>query len=306
MGFDAAAFVPAAYDATLVNGKHWGIPLSYGNNLMLLYNKKLIDKAPADTDELIKMAKDFVAKNPGKVGFAYNLNEPFWMVPWLGGFGGKVFSDDGLTPSLDTPEMINTLKLVSAFKNVDKITPKECDYACADSLFMDGKAAMIINGDWSLGAYAGSGAAVTATKNIDLGVAPFPKITGAGVPQPFTSGTYIMFPNSLKDAKLAAAIKLTKYLISDEIQLRWLKEQKRLPSIQKLYSDPALKNDPILSSASAALLAAGVGMPPFTSMRCNWDAIRPNLTDVMAGKMTPEAAAKAMQTASEKCIADLK
>jgi len=305
MGFDVKAFVPAAYDATVINGQHWGIPLSYGNNLMLLYNKKLIDKAPADTDEMIQMAKDFMAANPDKVGLAFNQTEGFWLVPWLGGFDGKVFSDDGKTPSLNTPEMVKALALVSQFKNTDKITPNECDYACADTLFKEGKAAMIINGDWSLASYAGSGAEITATKNIDLGIAPFPKITGAGVPQPYTSGTYIMFPKDLAPDRQAAAIKLTQCLISDPVQLRWIKDQKRMPSIQALYNDPALTSDPTLASFSAALLAAGTGMPPFTSMRCNWDAIKPNLQEVFAGNMTPEDAAAAMQTAAEKCVKDL-
>jgi arabinogalactan oligomer/maltooligosaccharide transport system substrate-binding protein len=109
------------YDATVVNGQHWGIPLSYGNNLMLLYNKKLVDKAPADTAEMIKLAQDFQAKNPGSVGLAFDQTEGFWLVPWLGGFGGKVFSDDGKTPSLNTPEMVKALALVSQFKNTDKI-----------------------------------------------------------------------------------------------------------------------------------------------------------------------------------------
>jgi arabinogalactan oligomer/maltooligosaccharide transport system substrate-binding protein len=305
LGFDAKAFVAAAYDATVINGQHWGVPLSYGNNLMLLYNKKLVDKAPADTAEMVKMAQDFMAANPDKVGFAWNMQEPFWLVPWLGGFGGKVFSDDGNTPSLNTPEMVKALQLVSGFKNTDKITPNECDYACADTLFKDGMAAMIINGDWSLGSYAGSGADITATQNIDLGVSAFPKITGAGIPLPYTSGTYVMFPKDLAPDRQAAAIKLTQCLISDPVQLRWVKEQKRLPSIQALYDNPELKSDPILASAAAALLAGGTGMPPFTTMRCNWDAMKPNLQEVLAGNMTPEDAAAAMQTAAETCIKDL-
>ncbi len=57
--------MPGALEPVALNGQHWGIPLSYGNNLMLLYNKKLVDHAPADTAEMIKMAQDFQAKNPG-------------------------------------------------------------------------------------------------------------------------------------------------------------------------------------------------------------------------------------------------
>ena len=304
LGIDLGQFVPGALEPVALNGQHWGIPLSYGNNLMLLYNKKLVDKAPADTAELVKMAKDFQAKNPGSVGFAWNLEEPFWLVPWLGGFGGKVFGEDGKTPTLNTPEMVKTLALMSEFKNTDQITPKACDYACADNLFKEGKAAMIINGDWSLGDYTGSTAGVTATKNIDLGTAPFPKITGADYPKPYTAGVYAMFPKGQAEDKRAAAVKLTECFISDPVQLRWLKEQKRLPAVQKLFDDPSVKSDPILAGSAADLLN-GTGMPPATEMRCNWDAMKPNLQEVLAGKMTPEDAAAAMQTAAETCVKDL-
>lgn len=302
LGVDTAQFVQAAYDATLVDNKHYGIPLSYGNNLMLLVNKKLIAKVPADTDEMVASAKDFMAKNPGSVGLAWNFGEPFWLVPWLGGENGAVFADAGKTPTLNTPQMVAALTLLAKFKNTDKITPNDCDYACADTLFKDGKAAMIINGDWSLGDYTN----VTATKTIDLAISAFPKIVGADVPKPYTSGTYVMFPKDLAGDKLAAALKLTQFFVSKDVQLKWIKDQKRLPSLQALYTDPAITSDPILSQAAAALVAAGVGMPPFATMRCNWDSMKPNLQAVMAGSMTPADAAAASQKASESCIAQFK
>jgi arabinogalactan oligomer / maltooligosaccharide transport system substrate-binding protein len=128
LGIDAKQFVQAAYDATLINNNHYGIPLSYGNNLMLLVNKKLIPTVPADTDAMVAAAKAFMAKNPGSVGLAWNFAEPFWLVPWLGGYGGSVFSDAGKTATLNTPQMISALTLLAKFKNTDKITPADCDY----------------------------------------------------------------------------------------------------------------------------------------------------------------------------------
>jgi arabinogalactan oligomer / maltooligosaccharide transport system substrate-binding protein len=47
-------------------------------------------------------------------------------------------------------------------------------------------------------------------------------------------------------------------------------------------------------------------MPPQAAMRCVWDAMRPNQEAVMANKMTPADAAAAMQTAADKCVAELK
>jgi arabinogalactan oligomer/maltooligosaccharide transport system substrate-binding protein len=197
--------------------------------------------------------------------------------------------------------MKKTLQFVQDLKFKDQVVPKECDYGCADTLFKDGKAAMIINGDWSLGEYTN----ITATKTIDLGTAPIPQVKGADWPKAYTSGTYVMFPTSLKGDKLEAVKKLVNYFISDDVQLSWVKSDKRLPSVAKLYSDKLITDDPILKG-SAADLANGTGMPPQAEMRCIWDAMRPNQEAVMANKMTPADAAAAMQTAAEKCVAELK
>jgi len=299
LGWDLKTFMPGALEAVKLDGKAWGIPLSYGNNLMLLYNKNMVKEAPKDTAAMIQVAKDLAAS--GKQGFAYNLNESFWLVPWLGGFGGKVFDDTGKKPTLNTDAMKKTLQFVQDLKFKDQIVPKECDYNCADTLFKEGKAAMIINGDWSLGDYT----TVTATKTIDLGTAPIPQITGADWPKPYTSGTYLMFPVSLKGNQLEAVKKLVNYFISDDVQLSWVKSDKRLPSVAKLYSDKLITDDAILKG-SAADLANGTGMPPQAEMRCVWDAMKPNLEAVMANSMTPADAAAAMQTAADKCVAELK
>ena len=51
-------FVKPGIEAVELGGKVWGVPLSVGNHLMLLYNKKLIANPPKDTDELIKVGKE--------------------------------------------------------------------------------------------------------------------------------------------------------------------------------------------------------------------------------------------------------
>ncbi len=299
MGFDMSTFLPGALEAVKLDGKTWGIPLSAGNHLMLLYNTKLVPTPPKDTDELRKMAKDLTKGDV--VGLAFNQTEPFWLVPWLGGYGGQVFGADGKTPTLNTDAMKNTLALMQDMKFKDQIMPKECDYNCADSLFKTGKAAMIINGDWSLGDYT----KVLSGSLGSLGTAPLPKISGADWPKPYTSGIYFMFPTTLKGDKLDAAKKFVNYILSDDVQIGFVKSDKRLPSIAKLFNDPSITNDPILKG-SAEDLSHGTGMPAQAEMRCNWDAMKPSLQDVMANKVKPADAPAAMQTAAEKCVAELK
>ena len=82
--FDQDLFV----DTVVMEGETWAVPISSGNHLMLLYNRDLVSVTPTNSDELIAAARQFT---DGQLyGLVYNQIEPFWMVPWLAGFGGEV------------------------------------------------------------------------------------------------------------------------------------------------------------------------------------------------------------------------
>ena len=157
---------------------------------------------------------------------------------------------------------------------------------------------MIINGDWSLGDY-------TTALGENLGTAPVPTINGNPYTE-MTGGKYFMVSNAVLDnpAKKAAVIKFLTYMTSAEVQTRWLEGQSRLPSMISVAENPLIASDPILSGSMAAL-ANGLGQPAAASMRCAWDAWRPNLEGVMAGTVTPADAAAAAQAAADECMATL-
>ena len=94
-------FFPGALKAATVRGTLYGIPDNYGYFLMLLYNRQIIDEVPSDTNAWIQQLQRFVGDPEGRYGLAYNMNEPFWLIPWLGGFGGWPL-DDNDQPTLDT------------------------------------------------------------------------------------------------------------------------------------------------------------------------------------------------------------
>jgi arabinogalactan oligomer/maltooligosaccharide transport system substrate-binding protein len=293
---DLSKFVESAVTAVQLNGKTWGVPISNGNQLMLLYNKDLVPTPPKDTDEMISMAKAIT--KGGVYGLVYNQTEPFWLVPWLGGFGGVVFASDGVTPTLDTPEMVATLKFLQDIKYTDKIVPPESDYNGADTMFKEGKAGMIVNGDWSVADYQ-------KTLGDKLGVVPLPKVTATGkYPAPYTSGVFFMIPKDLSGAKLDAVKGFMNYVTSEEVQLDMVKTLKRLPALSTALQNDLITKDPLLSGA-ALQMTYGTPMPTVVEMRCNWDSMKPEMQSVLANKETPEAAAKAMQTSAEACIKKL-
>jgi len=288
-------FFEGALGPAIVGGTLWGVPDNYGNHLMLLYNKDLIAEAPATFEDLITKAKELTQ---GDVqGFAYNLNEPFWGAGFYGAFGGWPL-DENDKPQFNNEAFINYLTFVKKLKD-DGVVPQECDYNCADTLFKEGKAAMIINGDWSLGDY-------TKALGDKLGVAPVPPINGKPYTE-MTAGKYFMvYKGVLNDpAKKDAVIKFITFMTSKDVQKRWLDQFKRLPSNKEVAKDPAITNDPILAGSMAAL-ANGRGMPAAPEMRCAWDAWRPNLEGVMAGTLAPADAAAAAQQAADECVATLK
>ncbi len=294
--FDLNMYVSSAMDAVKLEGKYWGIPISNGNQLMLLYNKKLIAEAPKDTDELFAVGKKLTTG--GNYALVWNQTEPFWLVPWLGGFKGKVFAEDGVTPTLNTPEMVATLKFLHDMKFDAKIVPLECDYDGADTLFKEGKAAMIINGDWSISSY------VSALGDA-LGVARIPKVSATGEwPKPYTSGVYFMLTEGISDDKLKAAQDFIGFVSTKEKQLEMVKLLNRLPAVKEALEDPLITENPILKG-SADQMVVGTPMPTVLEMRCNWDSMKPEMLAVLADTKSPEDAVKLMQSSAESCIKSL-
>ena len=294
--FDLSKYVDSALAAVKLDGKTWGVPINNGNHLMLLYNKDLVPQAPADTNELFRVAQQLTTGD--RYGLVWNQTEPFWMVPWLGGFGGSVFSADGVTPTLDTKAMRDTLQFLYDMKYKYKIIPKESDYNGADSLFKEGKAAMIINGDWSLGAY----------KEIfgdSLGVARIPKVSSTGKwPAPYTSGVFFMVPKEVSGAKLEVVKAFVGFVTNEENQVEMVRKLNRLPALKVALDEPVVKSDLFLEG-SADQMVVGTPMPTVLEMRCNWDSMKPEMQAVLSDTKSPAEAAAAMQRAAEACVKTL-
>ena len=296
---DLSKFVSSATDAVKSpDGQTWGVPISNGNHLMLLYNKSLMATAPANTDELVSMGQEFMKNNPGKYALVFNQTEPFFFIPWLGGFNGKVFAADGVTPTLNTPEMTAALQFVYDLKYTDGLVPAESDYDGADTLFKEGNAAMIINGDWSLSGYKDA-------LGDNLGVAPIPMVSSTNAyPAPYTSGVFFMIPKDLSGDKLNAVVDFMNFATDKENQLDMVSKLTRLPALKEALSDKMITDDPILSG-SAEQMSYGTPMPTVVEMRCVWDSLKPEMQAVFANTETAADAAAKSQTAAETCISQL-
>ena len=291
--YDTSVLVESANRGEL-NGETWAAPISVGNQLMLYWNTDLIPEPPADTEALQTEAAELTTG--GQFGFVFNTTESFWLVPWLYGFGGSVFEDDGVTPSLDTDAMRSALEYLYTLKYEGGVMPETVDYTIASDLFTTGDAAMIVNGDWELGNYA-------EQLGDKLQVGPLPEVAETGErPKPFVGGTFYMVPSAVEGDTLAVVRDFINFTLSTEQQILMVEELSRLPANAEAAQDPAVTEDPLLAGAQEAV-EVGVPQPINVEMRCVFDAMNTGIREVLGAGNNDFAGITAdMQEAAVNCI----
>lgn len=285
-------FVPQSLDT--LNGHLWAAPDQVGNHLMLCYNKALVPTPPRTHDELVAFARAHTGK--GSYGFSMNVSEPYWLAPFLAGFGGWVMDDQG-NPTLDTPAMVQALDYLAGLKNREGIMPAEANYENSETLFKEGKAAMIVNGPWSWAGYRAAG--------IDLGIAPLWVLPNGQPARPMVASKGYSISVNVPKADLPAVIALVDHLTSPAATLVQATELGILPSHREAAADPLIQSDPLLK-ASQAGYATGRRMPVRPEMRVLWDVMRPGLQSVMNGSKSAAEAAAEMQKSATEQIAGMK
>lgn len=269
-----------------------------GNHLCLVYNKALVKNPPRSLSELRSVGKILTKDldgdgKPDRYALAWNYMEPFFAVPFINGFGGNII-DENNRPILNSEATIKAAQLIYDLANKDRIIPIECDYDISNALFLDGYAAMIINGPWSWGTYLENG--------IDIGITRIPMIDETGIwPSPMVSPIGYSLNVNLKNEKLKIAVELLQYLTSPEVELEFTNAMGTIPSRREAFRDPMVTNNEIVRS-SIYQLEVGTLMPVVTELRWIWDAMRPGYQSILTGRLTPVQAAKEMQSLAEKLI----
>jgi arabinogalactan oligomer/maltooligosaccharide transport system permease protein len=274
-----------------------------GNHLALVCNGALLPQPPATDEDFVRMAKASTRDTNGDgradiYGVVWNYTEPFFVIPFLTGQGSWVFNKDDpsqSTPDLDTPEAVAAYRFVLALRDEHKVMPVSCDYEDADGLFKEGRAAMIINGDWSWGDYL-------SKPELKAYVAPLPMVAATGLPMgPMVAPKGYSLNANATGRQADEAMALLRFLTSEEAQRRFMTQLKILPSCRTLLDDPLLQQDPTLR-ASAEQMRRGRAMPVVAELRAIWDSMRPHYQALLGGSETPEDAARGMQRDAEDKI----
>lgn len=289
-------FLAGAREGATAHGKLWGLPDNFGNHLLLLYNKALVNQVPATTEPWIAQLQALADPSAGRYGLAYPVAESYWLIPWLAGFGSWPLDSQGHV-LLDSAEMVEALWFVHDLKFLHRVMPEANDYRTAFELFGQGQVAYIIDGAWNLELYQSLG--------VDLDVALLPRVSKTGLnAMPMATGRYWFIAQGTTGPLLEAAARFVEFMTSAEAQLRWLADLGRLPSHKEVIAGDVVASDPLLAGIVAQLRLAR-GVPPALEMACAWQGIDAYLPAVMAGQLSPDDAPPQMQAKADGCVEDM-
>lgn len=289
-------FLPGALAGATLRSRVWGLPDNYGGHLMLLYNKALVAQVPPDTDAWIAQLKTLTDATTDQYGLVFDSTESYWLIPWLAGFGGWPL-DVQDKPALATAEMVEALWFLVDLKAEHRVMPETVDYQMAFDLFSQGKAAYVIDGAWNLDRYAGL--------DVEVGIATLPRVSQTKLlPGPMATGRYWFIAEGVDGPRLDAAARFVEFMTSAQTQEQWLAKMQRLPSSKDVLGSPAVVSDPVLGPMAEQLRLARA-VPPALEMTCVWRSMDAYFAKVMAGEVTADEAAPAMQESADACVAEM-
>lgn len=267
----------------------YGAPITGGNHLLLYFNRSQV-KVPAKSfDELVALQAQRAAAK-GRV-IAWNYDEPYWIVPFLGA--------KGAWPIQEGKVSLNSPGVGQAFQNYyelkDALQLENCDYTCSQKAFVEEKVDYLINGVWAYGE-------LKEKLGEKLGVALLPQLKGKDL-VPMFSTIALLFPDrSLEKDKTGTLKAFIKKLQSESVQKDWARLG-HIPIRAQVETPKDANWEVVLQQLKLAR-----AMPSDPAMVWAWEALRKGwgLYKSLREKNKPDAESKSieyMQGLAEKEIA---
>jgi multiple sugar transport system substrate-binding protein len=176
-------FNPTILKSTVMNDKHYGIPLDTHLEVMY-YNKKWLRQAglldvldkpvlSLGEDGFTQFLKTLQLNIPPNIAPLAEPNvriDSFWI--WysiysqMNGNGGRMYTDDGKAAAINNPQALKSLQYINSLYTSKLIPPNINDSMAS---FASGEAAVLITGVWATGTFE-------KINGLDFGVMKLPQI----------------------------------------------------------------------------------------------------------------------------------
>jgi len=287
------SFLPLTLEAMTYRDSVYGLPFNY-KMIAMIYNKALVKRPPKTSGELVQFAKSMTDPTAGKFGLAYSFSDFFYHAALMNAFGGQAFAP-GPEPTLNNANNIKALNYLLKWFKQDGILPEDPSSALINSLFNEGKAAIVFSGPWFLG---------EIESDIDFGLATLPYIEEAKSPmKPWVTveGMYVTAPSEHKED----AYELIKFVTGVKGARVMALEAFQLPANAAIYENKAVMDNPILS-VFRKQLDQSVAMPNYAEMTMMWSPATTAMNMIVRGAATPEEAMGKAQESVKSAVDKLR
>ncbi|OIP82422.1 MAG: sugar ABC transporter substrate-binding protein [Rhodobacterales bacterium CG2_30_65_12] len=221
-GIDTTDWAPAALDAVSFDGGIYGVPMDFHANLWHV-NMDLMAKAglvqdgkpilPTSPEEMLaqaKMVKDATGQDYLAADFAQFPIGVRLVLALMWQQGANIFSEDG-TATINTDAARNAVTAITQLFDAGVANP-QLNYADSQQAFLNGEAAMLVNGTWVVDFYTAEAAKEEVGLN-NYQVADFPTLFDEGAT--WADSHMWAIPASLKandPEKFQAALKVLAFI----------------------------------------------------------------------------------------------
>lgn len=248
--------------AFTLNSQLYGLPM-YVDGPALIVNRGLVPEGPDTLEEMIQKAQELTTDDTYGFLQVQDGDTFYHNYAWTHGLGGYVFGRDAegnLDPSdigLANEGAVRAAELVRSLRYDYDLIPPGVSYDVMHGQFLEGAAAMVVNGPWAIPDYVAAG--------IDVDVMPIPP-SEDGTEYAGFIGVQGVVLNEFSDNKLEAA-NLAKWLIRADAQVGLAEAGGRIPASQSAAEQ--VSDDPVIAGFAEAL-ANGQPMPNIPEMGAVW------------------------------------
>lgn len=297
---EPSAHLPQALPLAQYGGQVWAYP--QGIDCLVLYYdrarlREVSEAPPRDTEALIRVAKRLTVDDQGRDGFhpqhdptraarhgLFLKSDGYYFLPFLWAWGGEAVDPDTRGVRIADPASVEAAGRFQDMALRQNIIPEKIDVATEYqeelARFGDGRVAMIVNGPWAAREILAS---PRFSDPSNLGVAPVPRGLDDRGGSPVGGHGYVISARSShpKEARLLGA-----FLSGPRAQALLARRNHIPPTLAKVYDEPELAQDPLLTAFRQALDESHP-RAVFPGMARLFDALTPAVQRLLRGEGDP-------------------
>ncbi len=289
---DAQKYLSNFFDMAKTGSTYKGVVFGYpmgAETYALFYNKDLVKNVPATWEDVEAFSKTFNSKAENKFALVWSVADAYYDFMFLDSFGSHLFGpngDDYRRHNLNSPEAVRAMRYFQGLrKKILDVPAADITSDVCDSLFISGKAAMIITGPWKIADFKVNG--------VNFGITSLPGFKDVSKNSGSFSGVRLAFVSSYSEHPEAAK-DFARFITSREMLSKRFEITSQIPPRNDIDI-----NDP-LSSGIKEQLKYAKAMPTIPQLGTYWSAMGATYSGIWDGddvKSALDAAAATMDAA---------